>query len=57
MSRKISKFATVRPKTQAVIIQKDEYQNKKSELKKAKGIKKLFRKSWFFGIKICEWHK
>ena len=45
MSRKISKFATVRPKPQAVIIQKDEYQNKKSELKKAKGIKKLFRKS------------
>ena len=44
MSRKTSKFATVRPKTQAVIIQRDEYKNKKSELKKAKGIKKLFRK-------------
>ena len=40
MKKKIIRIAAIRTKTYAAKIQKDEYENKDSEFKKTKGIKK-----------------
>ena len=43
--KKIIRIAAIRPKTYAAKMQKDEYENKDSEFKKTKGIKKWYQRS------------
>ena len=45
VKKKIIRIAAIRPKTYAAKIQKDEYENKDSEFKKTKGIKKWYQRS------------